>query len=129
MKIKIKTENGKVEAEIDESRNPKTAKAIIEALPITGEANRWGDEIYFEIPVEIGGENVQQDMEIGSLAYWPPGNAFCIFFGRTPASTSDRPRMASPGNVFGKVTSKNFVNVLKRVKDGEEIRIEEYLKT
>lgn len=124
MKILIKTQHGNLEAEIDEKKNPKTAKAIIQALPIEGKANRWGDEIYFEIPVKIGKENSQQDVEVGDLAYWVEGSCFCIFFGKTPVSKGEKPRAFSPVNVFGRITSKNFVEVLKKVKDGEKIRIE-----
>ena len=129
MKIKIITEHGKIDAEIDDSKNsknPRTVKAIIEALPIISRANRWGDEIYFEIPVKLAEENAQLDMEIGDIAYWPPGHALCIFFGRTPVSTSDKPRIYSPGNVIGhikNITNKN-IEILRKVKDGEKIRIE-----
>ncbi|MEM7536036.1 MAG: cyclophilin-like fold protein [Chloroflexota bacterium] len=65
-----------------------TAQAIVNALPIQASANCWGDEIYFGIPVSASVEpDAQEIVEVGGLAYWPPGNAFCIFFGRTPAST------------------------------------------
>jgi len=128
MKIRIVTEHGELAAEIDNSKsskNPKTAKAIIAALPITAEANRWGDEVYFDIPVKIGKENTQSDMEIGDIAYWPPGPGFCIFFGPTPVSKNSKPRIASPGNVFGRITTPtDFINILKQVKDGEDIRVE-----
>lgn len=118
----VSTSIGTVKAEIDEDRNPKTAKAIWEALPITGKANRWGDEIYFGIPVEIEEETSQQVVEIGELGYWPPGNAFCIFFGKTPVSVEDEPRAYSPVNVFGKVVGDS--NIFKNVRSGEEISIE-----
>ncbi len=111
-----------ITAEIDEKRNPRTAKAIWEALPIRGEANRWGEEIYFGIPVEMKEENSQQVVEIGDLGYWPPGHAFCIFFGKTPVSVEDEPRAYSPVNVFGKVAGDS--KIFGRVRSGEEIRIE-----
>jgi len=122
MKVKIVTKSaGDVQAEIVEALNPKTAKAIMAALPIKGRANRWGDEIYFGIGVSILQENAKQDVEKGDLAYWPPGEGFCIFFGPTPASTGNKPRAASPVNVFGKVTGD--AEVFKRVRSGEEITI------
>jgi len=124
MKILIKMQQEKMEAEIDEKKNPKTARAIIQALPINGTANRWGDEIYFEIPVYIKEENSQQEVEIGDLAYWIEGSCLCIFFGRTPVSVSNKPKAYSPVNVFGRLTSKDPINILKRVKNGEKIRIE-----
>ena len=122
MKVKIVTKStGDVPAEIVEALNPKTAKAIMAALPIKGRANRWGDEIYFNIGVSIPQENAKQDVDEGDLAYWPPGEGFCIFFGPTPASTGNKPRAASPVNVFGKVTGD--AEVFKRVRSGEEITI------
>ena len=71
-----------------------TAKKIYDALPIEGRANIWGNEIYFGIPVKIGEDTEAQDeVEVGSLAFWPPEFAFCIFFGRIPVSTGNKPRL------------------------------------
>jgi len=68
MKMKIFT--GEIEAEA-ELENTPTAKAIYNALPIDGAANRWGDEIYFVIPVRIGIEKTASDVvEEGDVAYW-----------------------------------------------------------
>jgi hypothetical protein len=122
MKIKVLTEHGSIEAEIDEVLNPVTAKAIAQALPIEGVASRWGDEIYFEIPVVVEQENMQVEMEVGDLAYWSTGHAFCIFFGRTPVSDTDKPKAYSGVNKFGKITGK--ISLLKAVEDGEKVRIE-----
>lgn len=113
---------GEVSVEVRVDLNPKTAKAILDHLPFAGVCNRWGDEVYFEIPVKIDEENAVQDVEVGDIAYWPPGRAMCIFFGRTPASRGDRPRAYSPVNVFGKVIGDPFR--FKRVPEGEEFRIE-----
>jgi len=124
-KIEIVIEaTGRVIGEIDEKKNPKTGRAIWDALPIQARSNRWGEEIYFEIPVKIREENSQQDVEIGDLAYWPPGSAFCIFFGRTPVSKGDKPRAYSPVNVFGRILGD--AKVLKKVRDGDPIRIDRF---
>ena len=64
---------------------------------------RWGEELYGEIPVSIGRENAQVDCEVGDVGYWPDGNGFCIFFGPTPASKDEKPRAASPVNIFAKI--------------------------
>ncbi len=95
---------GSIEGEILTDRNPKTAQKILDALPIESGGSRWGQEIYFSIPVKQGEEDSQEVVEKGDLAYWPPGNAFCIFWGRTPASTGDEIRPASAVNVFGRLT-------------------------
>jgi len=124
-KIRITAEAaGEVIGEIDEVRNPRTVEAIWDALPIAAKANRWGEEIYFGIPVEIREENSQQDVEIGDLAYWPPESAFCIFFGRTPVSKGDKPRAYSPVNVLGRIIGD--AKVFMKVRDGDPIRIERF---
>lgn len=121
MKIRIRTESVTVEAEIDEKS--KVGKMIADALPIEGRANRWGDEIYFSIPVKINKlPDAKTDVEEGDIGYWPPGNAFCIFFGPTPVSTSNKPRAYSPVNIFGKVIGEP--KVLRKVRDGEKIVVE-----
>ncbi len=122
MRIRIVTDaTGPVEASLtDES--PDTAKRIWEALPIEARANTWGDEIYFGIPVDADPENPREVVELGDLAYWPPGNAFCIFFGRTPASRGDEIRPASAVNVFGKV--EGDPKVFKKVRSGDRVSIE-----
>jgi len=109
-----------VVAEIGESL---TARKIWDTLPVDGTANRWGDEIYFAIPVKIEEEpNAQEDVQVGDLGYWPPGSAFCIFFGPTPASTDEHPRAASPVNIFGHI--KNDARVFQTVQSGSAVRVE-----
>jgi len=121
MRLKFFTEStGEVFAEILD-KNPKTAKAILQALPIESTANRWGDEVYFETPVKMGLENSVQDVEVGDVAYWPPGRAVCIFFGPTPVSKGNRPRAYSPVNVFAKIVGD--AKVFSKVKDGEKIML------
>ena len=82
-----------------------TARAIWAALPISSPGNTWGDEIYFRIPVQAEGENLNEVVDFGDLAFWPPGNAFCIFFGPTPASRGDEIRAASGVEVVGRITA------------------------
>lgn len=100
----------------------ETARLVVRALPIEARANRWGDEIYFTITVAAGEENPQEVVAAGDLAYWPPGRAFCIFFGPTPASVGDEPRAASPVNVVGRVVGD--AAQFRQVRDGEPVKIE-----
>src|SRR5579872_6018622 len=100
----------------------KTADAIWNALPIEVRGNTWGDEIYFSIPVTCKPEAPREVVEMGDLGYWPPGSAFCIFFGPTPASHGDEIRPASPVNVFGRVDGDP--RVFKTVRAGTTVRIE-----
>ena len=100
-----------------------SAQAIWEALPLEGGANVWGDEIYFRIPVALAEEEAQEVVELGDLGYWPPGSAFCIFFGPTPMSRGNEIRPASPVNVFGKV--EGDPSVFKRVTGGTPVLVEQ----
>lgn len=117
----IKITAGSVEAKavLNDSR---TATAIWEALPIEARASTWGDEVYFSIPVKMGEDKPREVVDVGDLGYWPPGNAFCIFFGPTPASHGTEIRPASPVNVVGKISGDPLV--FRRVKSGERVIIE-----
>jgi hypothetical protein len=118
-KIRITAGSVAAEAGLDDS---KTAQAIWEALPLAAKAETWGDEIYFAIPVHLKEETPKAVVEMGDLGYWPPGNAFCVFFGPTPASRGEEIRPASPVNVFGRVTGDP--KVFKKVRSGTTVRIE-----
>jgi hypothetical protein len=118
-KISISVENVSVEAEMFDT---PTADKIFKALPFESAVNVWGDEIYFDIPLSLDQEpDARADVEIGDLAYWPAGPAFCIFFGPTPVSTGDQPRAYSPVNVFGRVIgdAKQF----KGVSSGAKVKV------
>lgn len=118
--IRISVGGVTVAAELNDS---PTAQDIFAALPIKGSGSRWGDEIYFSIPVEQSlASDARDEMVVGELAFWPPGNAFCIFFGPTPASLAGEPRAASPANPVGRVT--DGVSVLLSSKSGESVTIE-----
>ncbi|MFB6129541.1 MAG: cyclophilin-like family protein [Salinigranum sp.] len=83
--------------------NPTTREAVERALPLSGEAVRWGDELYFAVPVDVPAENASTAVPVGALAYWPAGDTLCLFWGPTPASHDDEPRAASPVNVVARV--------------------------
>ncbi|MBD3262086.1 MAG: hypothetical protein GF334_10555 [Candidatus Altiarchaeales archaeon] len=83
--------------------NSELAKEIYGLLPINSDVIRWGDEIYFPVPLEREIQKPTTDLEVGDLAFWPAGSCFCIFYGRTPASTDNKPAPASPVEVFGKL--------------------------
>lgn len=102
-----------------------TAKAIEGILPVQGTVSTWGDEIYFNIPLEQELEpDARRDVEVGELGYWPEGPAFCIFFGPTPVSVSGKPRAYSPVNVFGRALEDP--RSLKSVQNDETIRVDLY---
>jgi hypothetical protein len=99
-----------------------TARAIWDALPIEGRGNRWGDEIYFAIPVQLDEDHAQELVQVGDLAYWPPGNALCIFWGPTPASQGTEPRAASPVNVFARI--EGAVPDFGSLRSGAAVKLE-----
>ena len=118
--MRITTESIVMDAELNNSR---TAVQIWKTLPITSSGHTWGDEIYFSIPVDAELENEQGIVELGDIAYWPPGKAFCIFFGPTPMSRGNEIRPASAVNVVGKLLgdATNF----KQVKNEEIVTLEQ----
>jgi len=94
---------GQIKAKLLTDKNPETCKAIWDNLPFELNLSRWGEELYGEIPVSIDKENSQVDCEVGDIGYWPDGKGFCIFFGPTPVSKDDKPKAASPVNIFAKM--------------------------
>jgi len=118
--IRISTGNLDIKLQLNET---ETARSLFEVLPVSSSVNRWGDEIYFSIPLKAGVENGVEEVEIGTVAFWPPGRALCIFFGRTPASTGDKPRAASPVTIVGNIIDPLDMRQLKEVKSGEKIEV------
>ena len=118
-KILISFETNSFEATLNES---PTAEAVWGALPLESQVNTWGEEIYFEIPVDMPQEaDAREIVSVGELGYWPAGQAFCIFFGPTPVSTDERPRAFSPVNIIGEVLPDH--SRLKEIKDGQRVKV------
>ena len=120
MRIRITVGEVALEAELNDTA---TAAKIGEALPIRSSFNTWGDEIYFSIPVDAElDDSAREVVEVGDLAYWPPGSAFCIFFGLTPVSEPGRIMPASAVNVVGKVAGD--ATLLKQAMRAREVVLE-----
>ena len=119
-KVRVVTGNLTVTATLNDS---PTADALWAALPITGRVQTWGDEIYFSIPVQAEeAEDAQETVDKGAVAFWPPGNALCLFWGPTPMSRGDEIRPASKVNVIGQIDGDP--TVLSAAADGAAISIE-----
>ena len=119
MKIRISAEDVCMEAELKDSA---VGRAIWDALPIEQNGFTWGNEIYFSIPVQAESEDARELVESGDLAYWPPGSAFCIFFGPTPASCGEEIRPASAVEVVGRLLGEPAD--FRQVKNGAVVTVE-----
>lgn len=118
-RMKIRAGSVVLEAQLNETR---TAAAVFEALPITGQASTWGDEIYFSIPLHLEIENGKDLVQTGDVGYWPDGHSLCLFFGPTPISHGDEIRPASPVTIVGKMVGDP--KILRTVPPGSDIVIE-----
>ncbi|NLH16457.1 MAG: hypothetical protein GX455_07760 [Phycisphaerae bacterium] len=119
-KIVLSIEEVRVIAEL---RETPTAEAILRMLPLSGETQRWGGEIYFPVPASLPLETDSRESLLpGELGYWPEGKMFCIFFGATPASEGDEIRPASAVNVFGRLIGR--WSPIKQIPAGKTIRVE-----
>ena len=109
--------------ELDDSQSPKTVKAILDNLPIEVKINRWGDELYTDkTSIVAEEENAQSVVKPLDVAYWPEGNALCLFYGSTPISKSpDEILPYSPVNIVGKIITKD--DILEEFKDHSTVII------
>lgn len=104
---------GEAEGELTRHLAPRTVEAIVKKLPLEGRAALWEEEIYFEIPVKMGNEKAKPTVERGAIAYWPMGNALCVFYGTS--------QPYSQVNIVGKITKD--LELFRRVKSGTKIAV------
>ena len=105
-------------------RSTNTANAIKNILPFKSIVKTWGDEIYFEIPIEknIDLESDAKDViNLGEVAYWIDGKSIAIGYGKTPISQNNEIRLAAKTNIWGDAVLD--VKELGKIRDGDEIII------
>ena len=120
-KIWIESGSERIGLNFEFLNNP-TAKKILKELPIESKASTWGEEIYFDTGIEASAEGATMDVDVGDIAYWPEGKCLCIFFGRTPASSKNKPVPASEVVIVAK-TEVN-PEQLGKVRPGSRIVVE-----
>lgn len=99
--------------------NEDVRYALLDAAPFDATVSVWGDEVYFDTPIDATPKETATEVEVGTVAYWHEGNALCVFWGPTPASVNDEPRAAGPVAPVGYVEDAGR---LSSVKPGETAR-------
>ena len=103
-------------------RSTKTASAIKNILPFKSIVKTWGEEIYFEIPIEasLDLENDAKDIiNVGEIAYWIEGKCIAIGYGKTPISKGNEIKLAARTNIWGDALLN--IKELNKIKDGDEV--------
>jgi uncharacterized protein involved in tolerance to divalent cations len=97
------------------------ARRLVEALPLASTVSLWGGEMYFPVPVDEKLQNGRDTVNVGDIAYWPPGKAICVFLGDTPLGNTGVIRPLTPVEVIGRVEAPE--SLAGRVRRGERITI------
>ena len=73
-------------------------------------------------PIVAEEESAQSIVNLLDVAYWPEGNALCLFYGPTPISKSPNEILPySPVNIVGKIISEG--DLLHQIKDSSKVVI------
>ncbi|MBT4266610.1 MAG: hypothetical protein HOD85_20620 [Deltaproteobacteria bacterium] len=65
--------------------NSTIASNFAKSLPYTINLEKWGNEVYGSVGMDLSEENPIPTIPSGGLAYSKTGSYLCIFFGQTPA--------------------------------------------
>jgi hypothetical protein len=99
-----------------------TAERIWQALPIRSTVETWGEEIFFETPVESGRERAARTIvAVGEIAFAPDRDVIAIAYGRTPATRKAEARLWSPSNVWAEAIDD--VRALAAVRPGQRVDV------
>ncbi|CCQ33521.1 Cyclophilin-like domain containing protein [Halorhabdus tiamatea SARL4B] len=101
--------------------NPDLREALGDVLPVEGQASRWGDELYFDASLDGQPETTNEEVPVGTIAYWASGEVIALFWGPTPASTDETPKAAAPVAPLARIVD---VSPLADLDGGATVRIE-----
>ncbi|MFH0848085.1 MAG: cyclophilin-like fold protein [archaeon] len=104
---------GDASGELIRFLSPRTVEALVRAMPLHGRAAVWKEEVYFETSVKMGAEKANSPVEKGAIAYWPMGNALCVFFGTT--------QPYSAVNIVGRVVEN--LDLFSQIKPGSRLSV------
>jgi hypothetical protein len=111
---------GEVTATLEETPTTRKLEAV---LPFESAAHRWGQEVYFDAPLQATLEtDAKQVVEPGTVCFWVEGGSLAIPFGPTPASRGNECRLVTRVNILGRVDDDP--SVLDSVREGDRIRVE-----
>jgi hypothetical protein len=114
--------SGEIKLELELLDTP-TARVILKAVPISSRVQTWGDEVYFEVPVQVDLEDDAKDVvEAGEIAFWVEGNCIAIGYGPTPISRGDEIRLAARTNIWAKTSDD--VTLMRTLNPGDPIIVE-----
>jgi len=104
----------KAEGELIRITAPLTVEALLKKMPLEGRAHPINGGFSFIVGIKRGAEKAVNKVKAGTIAYWPMGDALCVYNGDTSSY--------NPVNKVGKITQN--IEVFKRIKSGTRIKIE-----
>lgn len=120
MMIRVSWSSGELQARLYDT---PTAAKLLAALPCESRANIWGEEVYFDVPVQAELEaDARQVVDPGTVCFWVEGNALALPYGPTPISQGSECRLVSEVNVIG--CFEGDPKLLTTVQSGEVIQVE-----
>ncbi|MHA2405347.1 MAG: cyclophilin-like fold protein [Candidatus Hermodarchaeia archaeon] len=102
-----------LEGELRSVLSPRTIEKLLKILPINSRIHLWKQELYFEIGIRMGSEKGVASCKAGDIAYWPQGDAICLFF--------EDMKPYGKVNPLGQISSNNLTDVFSSLRSGMPI--------
>ena len=112
----VRGDEAEITVELDEGA---VASELWARLPMESKARLHGEQLHFPVLIPSATEAPDRyEIETGDVAYWPPDDALCLFFGETPARTDKESPVASVGRIVAGIED------CKLVRQNETLKIE-----